>query len=816
MALVGTDVIEAGSSILFLGAGFSAEATNVADNEIKDVAGLIKYLLEEVDITSVDGYDLDSAAEEYQLAKGDAATAKALHSNFRSKSVTDDQRLIVTQPWYRIYTTNYDDVVERICFDEKKPYTTKEVDDAVEPPMPDTTQLLHIYGNITRSSEFEFKKRFLLTERQRDNSPFLTSNWMRRFHDDVLAASSVVFVGFSLTDIDIRRLLGSLPQEVLSKVHFIARPSTKRPVLNRMKRFGEVHPIGLDAFAKHLAAKRPGSPIKKHLDVPASLREMTFIPQVEASVSSRDVDNLIVSGDVNVAKISESDLSSGKSSYTITRGQAAYVRAVNNSAFDRPVLVHSDIGNGKSVFAYQVAYQFSQIGYRVFRVQREPENIGEVLGFLQSSDEKTLVVFDDLMHFPSLPSAILGMGHNNLVVLATVRTIVLDTSSDRIGKRLGNLTPIEVDLNTPLRPETLGWVQYLDTNGLWGTDSDQSEREKLDLIERECGGQLRDLVLRLYETGSLHKKIETLLVNVQRLEPRAQALIALSALMSYADLEQSSQFLIVSDLAGYSGDLEDLRNSLAEHELSSLVRLDTVDVVIRSPALAQFILSRVYSLESLLGTVKNALFRLDKFYVGDDEFLNLGRGLLKFSLYGRLINAKHDNELIESFYDDCRTLSFAANDPLFWVQRSICNMHAKRYDIAYRFVDTAYGLARKRHNYDPYQIENHHARLMLSESRDTGVSIDGKREKAAIALLRGILERKSNDLYHPLSVMRVLAEIVETNGSAFTDVQAKSLKESIDDALKSIRSFRHADRFRNLPDLRRRLTAASKSLLLSK
>jgi hypothetical protein len=90
------------------------------------------------------------------LVHGDEKTAKALHSNFCSKIVTDEQKTIVCQPWYRIYTTNYDDVVERICTEEKKLYTTKEITDPVNRPMPDTTQLIHIYGNITRSSETEF------------------------------------------------------------------------------------------------------------------------------------------------------------------------------------------------------------------------------------------------------------------------------------------------------------------------------------------------------------------------------------------------------------------------------------------------------------------------------------------------------------------------------------------------------------------------------------------------------------------------------------------------------------------------------------
>lgn len=812
MSLVEIATIEAGTSILFLGAGFSADATSVTDKEIKDVSGLITDLLSQIGISSAEGYDLDSAAEEFQLQKGDQATALALHSNFRSKQVTHSQRIVVTQPWYRIYTSNYDDVVERICTEEYKPITTKEVNDKVEAPISNTTQLVHIYGNITRSSANEFKQTFLLTERQRDNSPFFTSAWMRRFHDDILTASSIVFVGFSLTDVDIRRLLGSVPSTVSSKIHFIARNSTKRPVLNRMKRFGIVHTIGVDGFATHLGVKRAGAPVKYHHEIPPYLRELAFNPQVEAHISSRDVDNLIVSGDISIEKIAESDIVGSASSYTMQRNPLAYERAFKNSSSSKPILVHGDIGNGKTIFAYQVGYYFSQRDYRVFRVQREPENVGDILAFLQSSIEKTLIIFDDLMHFKTLPSSIIRMNHPNLVVLATVRTIVLETSSERVRTYLGGATAIEVDLNTPLRPETINWVRYLDTNGLWGQKADLTPNEKLSLVEHDCGRQLRDLVLSLYKTGSLHNKVEQLLINSQELDDKTKALIAISALLSYADLEQSSQFIVLSDLVSYSGALEEFRSALREKELSSLIRIDTVDVIVRSPALAQFLLSRIFSLDALLSIVTESLKRLDKFYVDEMEFLNLGRALLKFSLYGGLINAKHDNKLIEKFYDNCRTLSFASGDPLFWVQRSICNMHNKQFDVSYRFVETAYSLARKRNGFDPYQIETHHARLMLIESRDEGASPNGERELRAVSILQSILSRKSDDLYHPLSVMRILAEITENQQLAFSKNQRAAMKTAIDQAVKSIKAFKRTDRFRNLPELERRLMSSSASL----
>jgi hypothetical protein len=161
MNLPTVSLIEAGTSILFLGAGFSAEATNTNDEEMKDVSALITYLLDKAGITATDGYDLDTAAEEFQKVHGNEATIIALHSNFRTKNYTANQETIVIQPWRRIYTPNYDDVIETICCDNRKPITTHGVKDPVSEPMPGTTQLLHIYGNIGKASADEFAETFL-------------------------------------------------------------------------------------------------------------------------------------------------------------------------------------------------------------------------------------------------------------------------------------------------------------------------------------------------------------------------------------------------------------------------------------------------------------------------------------------------------------------------------------------------------------------------------------------------------------------------------------------------------------------------------
>jgi len=477
-----------------------------------------------------------------------------------------------------------------------------------------------------------------------------------------------------------------------------------------------------------------------------------------------------------------------------------------------PILVIGDIGNGKTIFADQIGYQYSQKNYRVFRFQREPANIGDVLAYLQALDAPALLIFDDVMRFPKLPTAVLEMKKSNLVILATVRTSFRDTSASAVNSRLANVTPIEIDLDSPLRDETQRTADYLTVNGLLGKYSDLSAPEKLHFVERTCGGQIRDIVLSLYETGALHTKVEELLTNIQKLDRGAQDLIIFSAVLTQAGYQDLSEVWLLSELLDYSGAFEDLRASLNKHELGSLVRIDEGDLSIRSPALAEFILKRVFNLETVLTVVKRGLTSVDKNFSSEDDLVKMAKGLLKFSVYGQLVQNKGENAIIERFYDDCRLLSFAANDPLFWVQRSICTMNDNQFDISFRFIENAYGLAKPRRNFDTYQIDNHKARVLLTQSRETGVSADGSRERDAIALLQAVLARKNDDLYHPLSVMRIFAEIVDKYSHTITPEQKLPLKRSIETAIRSISNFKHTGRFRNLTDLQKRLAGAVKVL----
>ena len=817
MEMPSLKVILSGKSILFLGAGFSADATNIQGEKIKDVAGLIKELLSQIGEDSVEGYDLDTAAQEYLTVNssgGEASLAKLIHGNFSSRTYTYEQKTIVCQPWYRIYTTNYDNIVENICAVEGKKYTEKSITDSISPPITGCTQIVHIYGSIKNLSPDEFRKTFLLTEAQRDNSPFLKSPWYRRFHDDVLSASSIFFVGFSVSDIDLRRLLDAMPAEVFRKVHFITWEGEKKPIITRMKRFGTVHQFSLSGFSEYLLEKRVGEPTIDYSEPPMMLREIPYKVQSRATIPAQAIESLMISGEVELDLVSQLDVIAQPGSYTIPRRKTTYSRVLANVRSDRPVLIHGDIGNGKSIFSQILGYYFKVNGYRVFQVKKEPESPSDIVSFLQSTEDKVLVILDDLLKFKNLASSILNIGSSNITLLCTVRSSAIDTNRNAVYQRINGLSYVEVDLNVTDRSELTDWIRYLDENGIFGEVSSLSPAEKVRYLEHRCGGQLRDVMLELYSKGSLHAKVEELLYQIASLDADSRRVIGLSALLTICNFQDLCSYANISELVGANSSFEEFRAAIAAAGLNGLLKLEQGDIVVRSPALAQFIITRTFGLNEIIRISKISLNYINDFLLSEESFFQLGKTLLKFSSYHYLVVTRSDGESLERFYDECRVLRFAQSDPLFWVQRSICCMKIPAFDLAQKFAENAYGVAKNLRAFDTYQIDNHYARLLLTRSLQEGVSISGVVETQASELLQGVIARKSDDLYHPLSVMRLFAKISEKWLNQTNSVQRNALIAAIDASLRSIsRAGALAKRFRNIPELERSLKSARLKLV---
>ncbi|MDX2104058.1 MAG: SIR2 family protein [Alphaproteobacteria bacterium] len=398
--------IKNGEAVLFLGSGFSLDAANRSGETIPTAQELTKFLAEMASKPTATYRELDLVADEL-MKDGNIETVKKisnlLYTKFYCARVSDAQKLTACQPWRRIYTTNYDNVVRK-CFDQSElPIQVKVLQDTVESPPQGVTQLVHLYGSIERVSLDGFLNEFVLSESQRDNNPLTRSPWRHLIEDDFMAARAIIFIGFSMTDIDMSRILEGNIKYNKEKTFFVTRENEDVFIVNRLQRFGKVLQIGLEAFADMLRDNRSSLPLRHHIAVPYGVKKLFDKVDEVKTLNANAILSLFLYGNLEPSYITRGDISLAMpDSYTISRAESDYDRVIRNQDSRRAILIHSDIGNGKTVFSYQLAYLFAAKGFKVYRFQIARENYDESYAYFSNILEPTIVIFDDLFAYKKL------------------------------------------------------------------------------------------------------------------------------------------------------------------------------------------------------------------------------------------------------------------------------------------------------------------------------------------------------------------------------------------------------------------------------
>src|SRR5262245_5029025 len=99
-----------GQAVLFVGAGFSAQARSRRDEFLPTGPDLAKFLSGELRLPSVPS--LDVVADMYKERFGEFKLINVLQEKLTATAITAHQAAFGKVPWRRIYTTNYDNVIE--------------------------------------------------------------------------------------------------------------------------------------------------------------------------------------------------------------------------------------------------------------------------------------------------------------------------------------------------------------------------------------------------------------------------------------------------------------------------------------------------------------------------------------------------------------------------------------------------------------------------------------------------------------------------------------------------------------------------------
>jgi hypothetical protein len=229
--------VHLGRSILFTGAGFSYGAESISKKPLTDAAGLAAALSAEIGEPAP--LPLDLAADEYISKTGDVNNIiELLKQTFLVSSFKDFHSEICNLPWRRIYTTNYDNLPEE-CLRRlgNLPSSATLSDAPVDALKPGT--IIHLNGFVERITLATWEREVVLTTSDYLTDKVRQSSWAEAFRSDLSLADSIFFMGYSLYDLDVTRILYENP-DIISKTFFIIGKTPDRATVLKASRLGTV------------------------------------------------------------------------------------------------------------------------------------------------------------------------------------------------------------------------------------------------------------------------------------------------------------------------------------------------------------------------------------------------------------------------------------------------------------------------------------------------------------------------------------------------------------------------------------------------
>lgn len=692
-----------GRAILFTGAGFSFGASNQRGQKIPAGDALATSLLTDVGYSNRAG-SLDKASAAYLRRKSSSELVNFILDRFTLGKVTESHREIAKLPWKRVYTTNYDLVFEEARKEEG--ITCNSVDGIDEPRnhLSKKNLIVHINGAINRLSEDRLGSSFKLISESYSADSFEDSGWAFHFRSDVRTAAAVIFIGYSMYDLDIRRILFS--ENISDKCVFIVAPLNDDNELaaEDLGDLGVVAPIGIDAFSDIVSTEKSNYvPVENELLLEA-WGEIFGVTGSPAHPSDEEIIEFLTEGIVSDPLAMEA-IGPDKSNYLLDHDVTSRVKyALENEG--KPVLLKGELGTGKTFMLNELAQYLLVLGWRIFKLDvKSKSEIAELEEICLQPGKKLLIIENYQSHLDLLKWYAETKPIDTTIAFTARSTIHDLFSADLFNIFIDGI--LEFDISTLRSTEINNIIHLFDRYGLWGNRLGWPSRRKESFIKHDCSNSLPSVLLDILKSKNIAEKYKVLL----------------SGLSNKADVESILVCAFSLEVIGLAPRIQHIQELLSnkinwskvrsQPELKSVINIDANFLAAKSSVLALHLLHSAFSPKRILTTlIQMAQCASD--LSRESEFKHILNLLMRYRNVSSIFPEENKLASVINFYENIKNLPNAVKNPQFWLQYAIACLAFGKLERAERYFDDAYDLVYP--SYNTFKLDNSYARLLLEKS----------------------------------------------------------------------------------------------------
>ncbi|MBM6885836.1 SIR2 family protein [Pseudoflavonifractor phocaeensis] len=695
-----------GEAILFAGSGFSYGAKNINKESFRVGDGLRDAIAEDCGIGKTT-QSLSVTAQYYIKKKSPQDLINLLKAEFSVYSIETWHNKLLSLPWKRIYTTNYDSVVEVAAKNNTKPITPIVLSDKLSEQ--DISNIcVHLNGYIDNLNLETLNNEFKLTDTSYSCDLLEGNEWFELFKEDLLSSSAIIIIGYSMQfDLDIKRLLSS--PAIKKKVLFVDRANPDPISQSLLEEYGDCEFIGVDGFADKVneAQKNfiPSFERKRF----QSFEHEYHKTKVPIELSFTELNNFYTNGEFADGLLSDKH---DQYQYIINRDLVDKILRIYRQ--EKIILILSDLGNGKSVFCKILRDHLRQEDVNVFTFANEFEGINYEIDKICSDKTKhTFVIFDNYKSKLRILSKFRYRDTSKITFVLSARKAINPTNTPIISAlnvQENDIRVFYLDLLSSREVSSLVYV--IQKNALYSSNMQDRSSESIKYyIQNECHSRFSDILLQAYNSSDIKSRITKLWDESKgAVAIRHLAIIALMKAVMGMELNIAQML----DLLGIDFVLISGKNNPLINEIFNF---DGDDVKIKSSIIARELLKTVVGIENLMDTMKAIIHKANIEYECNHSYEELLKNLISHSHF-RIFNITSQNqESIVKFYNDIRNYTFCQSNLFFWEQFASACIDCQDYSTAKRCLQNAYTMAKEKEKigFEPFHVTNIEARCIIEE-----------------------------------------------------------------------------------------------------
>lgn len=755
-----------GHAVLFAGAGFSYGAKNTK-GDVPSAKKLKKDLLKDMGMDENTDMGLEIIADYYKEKKSGSDLVDKLREQYNILSVADHHKKIMDLQWKRVYTTNYDQVIERASKESSRAYSREAIilSDDFE-SCSKTSICVHINGYIEQLNANKLDNEFKLTDRSYSCDTLGGNPWFEFMVNDFEAASVIIVIGYSMQfDIDIKRLLSA--PEISKKVIFIDSPEIDEISKGLLEKYGVCYPIGIEGFSnmveivKKEYVPRVGFLFKSfkcmYHDALTSILP-TYEEIVKFYIEGKKCDKLLKKDDA------------GEYKYVLKR--KAMNLFLRNYRSGKVFIALSNLGNGKTTFLDMVENELRKEDIKIYTYIHRYDMIDQEIEEICKERKRSIVIIDNYPGHMDILNKFFQYGHSNITFLLTARNGVNYMFHKQLERAL-HINPEDIQLlylNQLQMGEIEELANVLENNSLLkdeicsGIEIDDINDIK-KFIKEDCKSSFSNLLLRLFESSNIKEKLIILYKGLEESENTKVKEVAIFSLLKNIS-NYDLNFHEILDL--FNADYVALMRYDIEFIPEIFEQSDDGAINVRSSIVSMSLVKNIIKTEDIIMTMKKAFLAADN-KVGR-TYVELQKSMVSHSQFVFFTNTSDEREkliLIESFYNDIRNTKFAKHNPFFWEQFASAYIDMKKFDLAKKCIDTALVEAKRNPRFVPFQVKTVQGRCYVERCYDDLLKGECTESEAVDSIVNATdavllyYGHPENNLYYVFKVVRFYSKVFD-------------------------------------------------------